>query len=335
MRTASVNEGTLSLTGDVNTTTAIEVIGGAPAGATLIFNGQTIQTTTTAFGSLQGTVDYAQPQLSVPDLSTLTWKYIDSLPEIQATYDDSQWPNADNTYSNNTVKNLTTPTSLFASDYGFNTGNLLTRGHFVATGDETTLSIGTQGGYAYASSIYLNSILLNGFPGTSVNSSYVQNVDLPTLEAGASYTLTVLTDNMGLEEDFTVGTDTNKNPRGILNYTLAGRDAIDITWKITGNLGGENYQDRARGPLNEGGLYAERQGYHLPEPPSQDWTTASPFDGITAPGVGLYTTSFDLDVPAGYDVPMAFVFTNSTSNENFRSQLYVNGYQFGKYGMTT
>ena len=322
----------LSLTGDLNATTTIEVIGGAPSKASLRFNGQTVNTTTTKLGTLKGIVNYAKPQISVPGLSNLTWKYIDSLPEIQSTYDDSQWPNADHTYSNNTVQNLTTPTSLFASDYGFNTGNLLTRGHFTASGNETTLSIGTQGGSAYASSVYLNSTLLNGYAGISTYSNYVQNVTLPALTAGASYTLTVLTDNMGLEEDFTVGSDTNKQPRGILNYTLAGRDASAITWKITGNLGGESYQDRTRGPLNEGGLYAERQGYHLPEPPSQDWKTASPFQGISTPGVGFYTTSFDLNVPAGYDVPMSFVFTNSTSDENYRCQLYVNGYQFGKYG---
>ena len=332
MRTASVSGSTVSLTGDVNSTTTVEVIGGAPANATLLFNGQTLTTTTTKAGALSGTVEFIKPQLAVPSLSNLTWKYIDSLPEVQADYDDTLWPNADHTYSNNTQQNLTTPTSLFASDYGFNTGNLLTRGHFTATGDETTLSIGTQGGSAYASSVYLNSTLLNCFAVVSTASNYIQNITLPALQAGAQYTLTVLTDNMGLEEDFTVGSDTNKNPRGILNYTLAGHDQSDITWKITGNLGGESYEDRARGPLNEGGLYAERQGYHLPSPPSEDWKTASPFDGISAPGVGFYTTSFDLDVPAGYDIPMAFVFTNSTSSENYRSQLYVNGYQFAKYG---
>ena len=137
---------------------------------------------------------------------------------------------------------------------------------------------------------------------------------------------------MGLEEDFTVGSDTNKDPRGILNYTLSGHSASDVTWKITGNLGGETYQDRTRGPLNEGGLYAERQGFHLPEPPSEDFATGSPFEGISSPGVRFYTTTFDLDVSAGYDIPMAFVFSNSTSDENYRCQLYVNGYQYGKYG---
>lgn len=36
-------------------------------------------------------------------------------------------------------------------------------------------------------------------------------------------------------------------------------------------------------------------------------------------------------MPAGFDIPMSYVFTNTTTFSNFRSQLYVNGYQFGKY----
>ena len=331
LRTATVDGSNVALTGDINATTTIEVINGAPAGATLTFNGKTVKTTTDKNGVIKATVEYVEPSFDLPGLSGLTWKYIDSLPEIQPTYDDSAWVAADHASTNNTKRNLTTPTSLYSSDYGFNTGNLLTRGVFTAAGNETGLSIETQGGSAYASAVYLNDTQISGFAGSGDFSFYTQNITLPTLTAGANYILTVLTDNMGLDEDFTVGDDTNKNPRGILDYTLIGRDDSAVTWKITGNLGGEDYRDRTRGPLNEGGLFAERQGYHLPNPPTTDWTTSSPFEGISKPGVGFYTTSFDLDAPAGYDIPLAFVFTNTTG-ANYRAQLYVNGYQFGKYG---
>lgn len=40
---------------------------------------------------------------------------------------------------------------------------------------------------------------------------------------------------------------------------------------------------------------------------------------------------FDLNLPKGFDIPLAFKFTNSTETPNFRAQIYVNGYQFGKY----
>ena len=71
---------------------------------------------------------------------------------------------------------------------------------------------------------------------------------------------------------------------------------------MTGNLGGEKYYDRTRGPLNEGGLYAERQGWHQPFPPihSAAFTSGSPMNGISESGVAFYTASFKLDMPMGW-----------------------------------
>lgn len=107
---------------------------------------------------------------------------------------------------------------------------------------------------------------------------------------------------------------------------------------MTGNLGGEQYRDLVRGPRNEGAMYAERQGYHQPNPPSGNWKTASPIEGgLSKAGVGFYTKNFELHVPVGYDVPISFTFpdpnVNATRSEVYRVQFYVNGYQFGKYSM--
>jgi hypothetical protein len=198
-------------------------------------------------------------------------------------------------------------------------------------GKESTMFLEPQGGDAFGVSYWLNSEFLGSWTGIAANQNYNQTLTLPNLKSGQAYVLTILLDNMGLDESGTVGTDEMKNPRGILRYDQSGRKSSAIKWKITGNLGGETYQDKARGPLNEGGLFAERQGYHLPNPPSQKWPTAKPTDGISKAGVGFYTTSFGLDMPAGFDIPMSFVFTNTTTMSNYRSQLYVNGYQFGKY----
>ena len=336
LRTAAVNENTLVLTGDLNKTTTIEVIGGAPNNSTLlVFNGLPLRLVQDKYGVISGTATYVAPKISLPILTSLPWKSIDSLPEIRSTYDDSAWPKADIPYSNNTVRNLTTPTSLYASDYGFNTGNLLFRGHFVATGAESTFYIETQGGTAYGVSVFLNNTLLGSWPGIDAASNYNQTLTLPNLLPGQSAVITVLQDHMGLDEDGRVGTDQNKNPRGVLNYALSGRDQSAITWKLTGNLGGEYYRDKIRGPLNEGGLYAERLGYHLPDPPSQDWEGGKPTEGISTAGVAFYSVNFELDMPIGYDIPVAFQFTNTTTKgsalSNYRVQLYVNGYDFGKY----
>ena len=94
----------------------------------------------------------------------------------------------------------------------------------------------------------------------------------------------------------------SKTPRGILNYQLAGHEAPSLHWKLTGNLGGEDYLDRTRGPLNEGGLYAERQGWYQPYPPihSSAFSSGSPMKGTSKPGVAFYTASFMLDMPHGW-----------------------------------
>lgn len=139
---------------------------------------------------------------------------------------------------------------------------------------------------------------------------------------------------MGEETSWTPGYDTMKTPRGILDYALAGGPPpTDVGWKVTGNLGGEDYADPARGPLNEGALYAERQGYHLPGGggPQSGWQTKNPVtEGVVGAGVGFFAAQFDLDIPRGWDVPLDFVFAN-VSAARYRVQLFVNGYQFGKY----
>ena len=337
IRTVAVDGETLAITGDLNETTTIEAIGVPSAVTTLTFNGQSLALTQTSYGVLVGGVDFDPPNLTLPDLTDLTWKYIDSLPEIQPTYDDFAWTNAKLTSTGN-PRNLTTPTSLYGSDYEYNAGNLLFRGHFIATGTESTLTLRILGGLAFGYSIWLNETLLSSWPGISIDQDYNQTLTLPSLIAGQPAILTVLQDQMGFDEDNKVGTDQMKIPRGILSYLLSGHSQSDISWKITGNLGGESYIDKARGPLNEGGLYAERQGFHLPKPPSDDWPVGKPTNGIDSAGVRFYTTSFDLDMPAGYDIPLSFQFANNTASgaavSNFRAQIYVNGYQFGKYGTT-
>lgn len=211
---------------------------------------------------------------------------------------------------------------------------LIFRGHFIATGNESTLYISTQGGSAFGSSVWLNSTYIGSWVGADYAEAKNSTYTLPNLKAGSKYIFTVVIDNNGLDENWTVGTEEMKSPRGILNYVLSGHAKDSITWKLTGNLGGEQYIDQVRGPLNEGGLYAERQGYTQPSPPSSSWSSGSPLQGIKSAGVGFWTSTFKLDLPKGYDVPLAFNFGNSTTTNgtsDYRVQLWVNGWQFGKY----
>jgi hypothetical protein len=368
MRSATISGNNVYLTGDVNATTTVEVVAGAPAHAKLYFNGKPVSgsvpgapVSTIADGQpqaptatpvstisdgqpqapavsgssstiLSAQIAYVSPSISIPNLSSLEWKYIDSLPEIQPAYDDSKWTLCSEKSTNN-PRQLTTPTSLYASDYGFNTGSVEYRGHFTASSSGApALKLETQGGYAFGHSIWLNSTFIGSWVGIDADQNYNASYALP-VQSGESYVITILIDNMGLAENFSPGADTMKAPRGILTYSLAGYAQDDISWKIQGNLGGEDYIDLTRGPLNEGAFYVEREGYHLPAPPSTDWAVGSPTQGFGNAGLRMYSTSFSLDLPTPeYQIPLSFVFRNVTSTDsNYRAMIFVNGYQFGKY----
>lgn len=332
LRTARIEGKELKLTGDINATTNFEVISTPSEVNSLFLNGKQLNTTKSKNGNIQARVPFSPPSITLPNFTAQSWKYIDSLPEIQPSYDDSLWASLDHTATNNTLK-LKTPTSMYASDYGFHTGSLIYRGYFLSSGNETTFFINTTGGAGFAHSVWLNSTLLGSWIGSGGNQSYAQTLNLPSgLEFGSEYVFTVLIDHMGQDEE-APGTDAIKFPRGFLDYSLSSHLKSDITWKMTGNFGGEEYIDKSRGPQNEGAIFAERQGYHLPDPPSEQWEVRNPVtDGVKNAGVGFFTTSFELNVPEGWDIPMGFVFNGTGGAGNYRVQLFVNGWQFGKYG---
>ncbi|GIC84200.1 glycoside hydrolase family 35 protein [Aspergillus udagawae] len=326
VRTAHIQGDQLHLTVDFNATTDIEVIGAPNAAKCLFINGKKFHYDTDSNGFRKTQFEYTSPGLTLPDFSKLEWKYINSLPEVQPFYDDSAWISANHNTTNNTVAPLKTPVSLYSSDYGFHTGTLLYRGHFVANGLEQSFTMQTQGGTAYGSSVWLNQTFIGSWDGSASINSQLSTFNLPSLHSGASYVLTIVVEVMGLDEEWRGPSSQLKNPRGILDYSLSGHNQHDVSWKLTGNLGGEDYIDLARGPLNEGGLYAERQGWHQPKPPSEHWQISSPFTGLDEAGIGFYSTSFH------HDIPLSFVFSdNSATTKPYRVLLYVNGYQFGKF----
>lgn len=154
VRNATVINDTLSIHADFNKPTTVEIIG-TPRDCTRIrINGVETTFQTNIELSILIDVPYEVPKLDLPDLKDLDWSSIDSLPELSSNYDDSKWMPASNPSSDNSYQRLRTPTSLFASDYGFNAGVLVYRGHFVAKGTEDSFKIHTQGGSAYGHSIW-------------------------------------------------------------------------------------------------------------------------------------------------------------------------------------
>lgn len=212
IRTASIADGKINLVGDINATTTIEIVGGAHEGITgLTFNGATVPTTLDRNGFLSGTVEFSVPAIKLPNLNSLSWKYIDALPELDSTYDDSAWTDADHKDTKNTYWPLTTPTVLWGAEYGFNGGSLLTRGHFIATGNESVVHLNVSGGSAFAFTAWVNETWIGSWPGSGEANIANLTLPLPSLRRGASYVLTVLSDHMGHNGNCKISTHIETN----------------------------------------------------------------------------------------------------------------------------
>ncbi|KIW93595.1 uncharacterized protein Z519_06200 [Cladophialophora bantiana CBS 173.52] len=270
-----------------------EVISAPSEITAAIFNGQLISTSVNSQGKLSGAVAFMPPTLSLPNFSERRWYSLHSLPEVDEAYSDEAWPICSTPSTSNPQLNLSTPTSLDASDYGFHTSLLLSCGRFAATRSETSAFLNVSGGWIFGHSVWLSSTYLGSWIGGPSNKTEAETFVFPNgLVAGGNYVLTVLIDRVGQEEE-SPGTDAIESPMGIPSYSLSNRSKTDNAWKIQENLGGKQYLDKSRGPRNEGELFIERMGYHLPLPP---------------PSVEFLTTNFTLDLLQGYDVPKPFLF---------------------------
>jgi beta-galactosidase GanA len=157
------------------------------------------------------------------------------------------------------------------------------------------------------------------------------NLTLPltniTLNKDGPNVLLVVHDDTGHDE--TTGA---LNPRGIIQATLSSVDNKTqfSHWRVAGTAGGESNIDPMRGPYNEDGLYAERVGWHLPGFNDDQWDSAQNLNFVGA-GVRFYRTVVPLNIPDGVDVSISFVLSTPSSVTEFRAQLFVNGYQYGRF----
>lgn len=225
VRNATIEGSTLSLNGDTNRTTSIEVVGAPSEVSSISWNGASLEcgwSTPGGWGRgsgwnpgnrLTASINYNKPSFALPNMTSLAWKYADSLPEIMPTYDDSMWTIANHKYTNNTTvrPKLTTPTSLYASDYGYNTGTLLYRTSFTANGNESEFMVETQGGSAFCFSVWLNETFLGSWNGVPNDLSAAQNFSIPSLNASDTYTITLVQAQNGMEENGAIGQDIVRN----------------------------------------------------------------------------------------------------------------------------
>lgn len=320
LRGAVSDGSSLALTGDNGTDPSIEVFAAATS---VTWNGKSIHAKPTATGSLTGSIKTAAA-ITLPALTD--WKHTQESPESEPGFDDSSWQVADKTTSNSTTTPSTLPV-LFADDYGFHTGSTWYRGHFTGTGSETGVTLSAQsGGGAAASSVWLNGTFLG-----SSTSDGTKTYTFPPglLKTGGDNVISVLTVDMGHEEDYSGG-NTNSAARGLTGALLVGAPLNTITWRLQGVRGGEDTVDMVRGPLNTGGLYGERAGYMLPGYPTTTWQPVTLPATDTTPGVSWYNTDVTLRLPKGQDTSIGLTITDDPSRK-YRAEIYVNGWDMGNY----
>jgi beta-galactosidase GanA len=308
IRSAELAGGTLFLSGDTN----------GPTQLSTLFP-ESIQQT-----NWQGSLN-SQSHVELPALAH--WKFQFESPERNPIFDDSDWTVADHTTTNNPNSPNSLPV-LYEDDYGFHHGNVWYRGHFVATGSESGITIDGEGGNNGIYSVWLNGAALGTQPSGSSTFSFPDGV----LQPGRDNVVAVLVMNIGHDEDYSPN-DRYKSPRGIRTETMVGASTV-VQWKIQGSPGGENLIDPARGPMNIGGLYGERHGWFLPGYPDHSWSKVSlPHQwsvvGLPA-GIGWYRTEFNLHLPPHTDVPIGLKMSDDPAR-HYRALIFLNGWMLGIY----
>ncbi|CAE6527422.1 unnamed protein product [Rhizoctonia solani] len=338
VRSAEIKGNTVALTGDLDKDTVVSIYG-APKGSKITWNGKSLSVSASSVfdGLVEGRVTVSKGQINVPTLSN--WKYSDSLPEISPNYDDSAWVIANHTTTNSPYKPYYGDGRvLYGCDYGYCEGPVLWRGHFNATGSEKSVNLSINGGEAFAASVWLNGKFVKTTYGKSTYPAYIWPIIDPAIEetdevftfpkgalvAGKNVLTT------GLNETNDWNGDTSKSPRGIRGFQLPDGGKFG-EWKVQGKLGGyTNFPDKTRGVFNEGGLYGERAGWHLPGFNAQSWTSRSLNQGLPSgkAGVGFFRTEFNLNIPTGKDVHINFVVGGPKGP--YHAVLFVNGWTMGK-----
>ncbi|KAJ7836814.1 glycosyl hydrolases family 35-domain-containing protein [Mycena leptocephala] len=341
LRNASItkDESMVELWGDTNRSTSVTVY--APESVTsALWNGKRIANVQrTAPGVLEFSLGGLSPKINVPDLWSAKWKVADGLPEIQKNYDDSKWVEANRLNSTNPFVKYYGDHYLYACEYGFCEGPVLWRGHFNGTGQENAVNLSISGGRAFAGSVWLNNVFLGAAYGNSSNNNAAVIVETTNdtyvfpehaLVHGPNV-ITVVHDNMGMEEArANQFSEWLKSPRGIQGYYLLNSES-QPTWKVQGKLGGfQNFPDRVRGIMNEGGFFGDRAGWHLPGFDDSAWNTTTLSEGQSGAGVRYFRTTFDLNAPDGFDTKMSFNFP-PYGDGTYRVFLYVNGWNMGRY----
>ncbi|MGW3412544.1 beta-galactosidase [Streptomyces sp. NPDC000888] len=327
LRTATVRGSAVHLTGDTVEAADLEVWG--PRGVSeVVWNQGTLRTLATKSGSLRAEQRLpGVPGVRLPELAN--WRRSAENPESEAGFDDSAWRLANRTSSFSTTPVPAGQPVLFADDYGFHYGDVWYRGHFKGGAAETVslaFTTGTQG---------LLMAWLDGKPlgthrmpvpdkKTVRQGTWTDTATFPVQAGEGPHVLSVLVRRMQHDQDGKAD-DTHKVARGLTAVTFNGASPA-VTWRIQG----ERAADPVRGPLNNGGLYGEREGWHLPGFADGGWKVVDFPRAERRQGVVWYRTGFRLAVDPGVDASIGLTLTDDPARA-YRVQIFLNGWNMGQY----
>jgi beta-galactosidase GanA len=345
LRAARIEGGRLALSGDTSEDGILELW--APAAASVSFNGTTLSTTTQPDGSLRTGVVKGPDAIKLPDLATLAWERRMDSPEAQPGFDDSAWTRADNRGS--AAQTWTLPErgqpTLAMSDYGFHHGDVWYRGRADVkaggkAGEKYELDLFYGGGGGGMLQVWIDGRFV-GQHELDTGRAFPETTDSVKLQLAAlapgAHTIAVMVRNNSHNWDL-MADDAHREARGLIAASLSVRGGqrfgVPIAWRIQGTRGGEDGSDKLRGPLNNGGLFGEREGWHLPSAAAAGWTAARPGDAPPAAGTYWLRTRVKLDLPRGHDVQLGLAFGDTTkprSDRDNRALIFVNGWNMGQF----
>jgi beta-galactosidase GanA len=331
LRTAEIRGRVLFLTGDTSGPTAIQIW--APTVTReVMWNGRLTRVTAGSAGALAGRLD-GPPPVALPAVGG--WRYRDENPEADPAFDDSGWTQANATTSGSITPVPAGQPVLFVDDYGFHYGDVWYRGTWAGSA-VTQLSLGYQGGTVGCLQAWLDGGYL-GFsqlptPASAQSTtglwSATATFDVPAASQSAGeHVLAVLVRTMSHQEDGGAN-DAFKAGLGLTEVAFSSADAPPaVQWKIQG---GDPLADQRRGPLNNGGLFGEREGWYLPEFGDAHWASVTLPNTSGHAGVAWYRTRFRLNIPDGVDASIGLTITDDPSRQ-YRALIFLNGWNVGQY----
>ncbi|MEU1051876.1 beta-galactosidase [Streptomyces sp. NPDC005876] len=325
LRGVTLDGSTAKLTGDVRAATGLEVWG--PRGLTgLTWNGTTPRVTLTRAGSVTvaapapGTAP--MPGAPAPALPALTnWRRRTENPESAPDFDDGDWTAADKRTSSGPTPVPQGQPVLFADDYGFPYGDVWYRARLTDAAGLTSVRLAHRTGGQGLVLAWLDGEPLGAGRGTA-DGETTTVLKLPQalrerFRGRSEGVLSVLVRPGPHDEGWTA--------RGLTAVTFGGA-AAKARWRVRGAAA----PDPVRGPLNNGGLYGEREGWHLPGLDDGDWAAAKLPRADRRQGVTWYRTRFRLSVPKNVDTAVGLVLEDAPGRA-YRTQIFLNGWNLGQY----